>query len=466
MGDFLVVSGGITRRRFLQGAAGLTVLAACAKNGTTGTGTASQTTISEPAKKLSGDLKILQWSHFVPAHDQWFDPFAKSWGTQVGVNVSVDHINNAELFTRAAAEIQAKEGHDLIEFISPPSNLEPSVLDLADVNQEATKRFGKQIDLCTKSSYNPTTKKYYGFCHGYAPDPGDYRKTLWEKIGMPNGPSTYQELLDGGTKVKQAGTNLGIGMSNEIDSNMAARALIWSYGGSIQDANENVVINSPETIAAVDFMAKLFKATMTDEVFGWDAASNNQGLIAGNLSYILNSISAYRSAQGANPQVADDIFFTAPLKGPNGKQIASEHAILVYVIPTYAKNVDAAKEFLLHLTANYSQATNNSRLYDLPSFPDTVKERDMWLDTDPFGSKPANKLAVLKDAEKWSVNIGYPGPANAAEGEVFNTFVLPQMMAKAARGQLSAKDAVAEAEGRIKTIFQQWRDRKLVGGTR
>src|SRR5205085_7861737 len=103
-------------------------------------------------------------------------------------------------------------------------------------------------------------------------------------------------------------------------------------------------------------------------------------------------------------------------------------------------------------------------LYTLPSFSSTVKDANTWLDTDPFGSKPVSKLALLKDAEKWSANIGYPGPANAAEGEVFSTFVLPQMMAKAARGQLSPKDAVAEAEGRVKAIFQQWRDRKLVGG--
>ncbi len=40
---------------------------------------------------------------------------------------------------------------------------------------------------------------------------------------------------------------------------------------------------------------------MTDEVFAWKAASNNQGLIAGNLSYIVNSISAWRTAQEANP---------------------------------------------------------------------------------------------------------------------------------------------------------------------
>jgi ABC-type glycerol-3-phosphate transport system substrate-binding protein len=457
---------GLSRRRFIQGAAGLTVLAACGKDGTTtGPGAQGTTSIAEPTKKLSGDLKILQWSHFVPQHDVWFDPFAKAWGTQVGVNVTIDHIDQAELYTRAAAEIQANSGHDLIEFISPPSNLEPSVLDLADVNQEAIKRFGNQIGFCTKSSYNPTTKKYYGFCHGYAPDPGDYRKSLWERAGLPNGPSTWQELLDGGTRIKQMGTQMGIGMSNEIDSNMAARALIWSFGGSIQDERENVVLNSPQTIEAVDFMTRLYRNTMTDEVFGWNAASNNQGLIAGNLSYILNSISAYRSAQTANPTVADDIFFTAPLRGPRGQQLASEHAILVYVIPNYARNVDAAKEFLLHLVANYNQATNNSKLYDLPAFPSTVKEVNGWLDNDPHGSKPADKLALLKDAERWSTNIGHPGPANAAEGEVFSTFVLPQMMAKAARGQLTPQAAVAEAEARVKTIFQQWRERKLVGGT-
>ena len=36
---------------------------------------------------------------------------------------------------------------------------------------------------------------------------------------------------------------------------------------------------------------------MTPEVFSWTAASNNQLLVAGQASYILNSISAYRTAQ-------------------------------------------------------------------------------------------------------------------------------------------------------------------------
>jgi multiple sugar transport system substrate-binding protein len=423
------------------------------------------TTTASPGAKLSGELKILQWSHFVPRYDRWFDPFAKDWGTDVGVNVTVDHINQAEIPARAAAEVSAGQGHDLIEFTFPPASFEPSALDLTDINEEAENRHGRQTVLCTNSSFNPKTKKFYGFCHGWSPDPGDYRKSLWEKAGLPNGPSTYQELLDGGGKIRrELRVALGIGMSNEIDSNMAARALIWSFGGSVQDENENVVINSPQTIEAVTFMTRLFRAAMTDEVFGWDAASNNQGLVAGNLSYILNSISAYRTAQTANPEVADDIFFTSPLKGPGGAGLASAHVIHCYVVPKYAKNPDAAKEFILHLVGNYSQATENSELYSFPAFTSTVPKLNEWLAKDPFGSKPANKLALLQEAEKWSTNVGHPGPASAAVGEVFGTFVLPQMMAKAARGQLNPKAAVEEAETRARGIYKSWREKGLVGG--
>lgn len=323
----------VSRREFLTDAgkvvlaasAGPAFLAACAEEE------------KRPPRKLAGELKILQWSHFVPRYDKWFDPFAKAWGTSVGVLVTVDHIDLAGLPARTSAEIAAGEGHDLIELLSPPAAFEKSALDLADVNKEAERRFGTQVALCRKSTFNPTTDKFYGFCHGWTPDPGDYRKSLWEKVGLPNGPTTWDELLEGGRRIKkEQGVQMGIGMSNEIDSNMAARALVWSFGGSVQDKNEKVVINSPETVKAVEHMARLFRDTMTDEVFGWTAASNNQGLIAGKLSWILNSISAYRTAQTARPDVANDVFFTPALKGPGG-QFASEHVIPIYIIPRHAK---------------------------------------------------------------------------------------------------------------------------------
>jgi multiple sugar transport system substrate-binding protein len=335
---------------------------------------------------------------------------------------------------------------------------------MADLVQEASKRWGQQLELCRKSSYNPNTKKFYAYCPGWAPDPGDYRKSLWTGVGMPNGPSSYDQLLQGATEIKKSkGVNLGIGLSQETDSNMAARALLWSYGASEQDQNEQVVINSPETVAAVEYMSKLFKQAQTNEVFSWVPASNNQALIAGKASYILNSISAWRTAQGANPQVADDIFFVPALRGPK-TALAAQHVIYQWIVPKYAANADAAKEFLLHYTANMAAVTYNSEMYDFPGWPSIVPQLPGWLDNDPFGAKPKNKLSLLKSAINWSANIGYPGPSSPAIGEVFNTFVLPNMFARAARGQANPKQAVADAEKQINAIFKNWRSRGLVGG--
>ncbi|MDQ4068209.1 MAG: hypothetical protein M3203_01820, partial [Actinomycetota bacterium] len=109
-------NNGLSRRRFLQASAGLIVLTACGRSADEASPGATNvtSTLVEPSKKLSGDLRILQWSHFVPRHDRWFDPFAADWGRQFGVNVSVDHINLADIPARASAEISANEGHDLI----------------------------------------------------------------------------------------------------------------------------------------------------------------------------------------------------------------------------------------------------------------------------------------------------------------------------------------------------------------
>lgn len=472
-----VNSNAITRRDFIK-AAGVGAVAA---------GLGPAVIIPGRARAAGKTLKILQWSHFVPRYDKdWFDGFAKKWGESKGIDVTVDHINLAEIGARTAAEISAGDGHDMIEWIAPPAQFEPSVLDLTDVNQEAVKRFGKQHPLCTKSSFNPNTKKYYSFCHGWVIDPGCYRKSLWEKAGKAVGPETWDDLITFGGKIKkEQGIQLGVGLSQELDSNMAARALLWSFDSSVQDAAENVVINNERTLEALSYMAKLFKESMVPEVFAWTAVSNNQALIAGKASYILNSISAYRSAQKEVPEIAKDIYFVPALKGPRGARWSCEHVIYNYIIPNYSKNADLAKEFLLALVDNYDQAIYASELYNSPAFFDAPipagnrgypavagaqRIRDLanaWFDDDPFRieGEEKGKLATLKNAEEWSTNVGHPGPANPAIGEVFATFVLPNMMANAARG-MDPGMAVSQAETLIKTIFEKWRKKGLVGGSK
>jgi ABC-type glycerol-3-phosphate transport system substrate-binding protein len=456
------------RRTFLQGAAAVVILGSCGGDEESAQevrGTAPRPEFQEASTKLSGPLKILLWSHFVPRHDKWFDRFATDWGKRVGVDVTVDHIEVTAIPARIEAEIAARSGHDVIQYIGPLPQFEESVLDLADVTQEAERRFGDQIELCKKSSLNPTTNKYYAYSPGWVPDPGNYRRSLWQKAGLPNGPTSWDELLEGGAKIKQdQNVQLGIGMSQEIDSNMVARSLIWSFGGAEQDERENVTLNSPETVAAVEYMKDLFKGAMTDEVFGWNPSSNNQGLVGGKMSYIVNSISAYRTLQKVNPEVGNDVFIVKALDGPKGA-FAAQHVMYNWLVPKHAKNPDAAKEFLLHYTQNYARATWESELYDFPGFAKLSPDLNRWLDDDPFGSEPKDKLAVLKDALDWSRNVGYAGSANTAIGEIFGTFIIPNMFADAARGRQSPQAAVEAADKQMRTIFAKWRKRGLVGGS-
>jgi multiple sugar transport system substrate-binding protein len=138
-----------------------------------------------------------------------------------------------------------------------------------------------------------------------------------------------------------------------------------------------------------------------------------------------------------------------------------------YVIPQFSPNAELAETFLLDLVAGYRQATLNSELYTFPAWRGPVPElyRDGgWLERDPFGSEPADKLRALRDAEDWTTNIGHPGPANAAISEVFNSFLLPEMVARVTRGEMTAAESVAQAEVEIRPIFEKWRGRGLIGG--
>src|SRR2546430_11195065 len=66
-------------------------------------------------------------------------------------------------------------------------------------------------------------------------------------------------------------------------------------------------------------------------------------------------------------------------------------------------------------------------------------------------------LKPISTALQWATNIGHPGPANPAESEIFDTFVLPTMFANAATGRMSAKQALDEAHQQAKKIFEKWR---------
>ena len=107
-----------------------------------------------PAQIKGTSLRILQWSHFVPAYDTWFDGFVKKWGEQNGVKVRIDRIPHLDLPSRFAAELAAGAGHDLVYFVGTilTALYHRNLVDLTDIAGRIEGKFGGWIPAASSAA--------------------------------------------------------------------------------------------------------------------------------------------------------------------------------------------------------------------------------------------------------------------------------------------------------------------------
>jgi multiple sugar transport system substrate-binding protein len=463
-------------------------------------------------------LRILQWRHFVPPYDEWFDRvFAPRWGEKNNVRVVVEHIGLAEIPAVAAGEASrvaagADPGHDLIQHLTPPAALENQVDAAAhqEVIEELKRRAGTYIELAEKSTFNPVTRRYFGVSDNFVPDPIHYRADLWRQVAagltgdqrVPlRGPITWEDIRKAGRELKRLGHPVGLGLSQEIDTGMWLRALMYSWGTSEQDEEGNVVLDRPpyrqRTLDALRFVKALYEETMFPGVFAWTAASNNEEFLAGRISIAANAISITRTAQslaaaaiarGEHPNQSPAVQFArntwiterAP-QGPAGAR-GLEHVMGVYTLwrnrPRPVR--DAARKFLIDLVLSYDPDVaaregwppgkfHASQAYDYPTFINAIpkQKRLAYLRDDPV-SKAAgdrrDKLVTIETAYEWAYNVGWPGPSSAAIDEVFNTWIINTMFARVAQGMDTPEQALTATAAQIRRVFAKWRTQGLVGG--
>lgn len=410
--------------------------------------------------KAAKTLKILQWSHFVPGYDKWFNnEYTKEWGKKNDTEVIVDNINLALLESRAAAEVSAQKGHDLFFFLMPPSVFEDQVVPMNDVYAECERKHGKAIDLAVKSTYNPKTKKYFAFSDSFVPDPINYRTDLWADIGMK--PDSWDEIRAGGKKIKDKHKiPVGVGLSAEIDTGVAMRAIMYSFGAHEQDLEGNLTINSPQTLEALKFVKALFEETMTPEVLAWDASSNNRQMLAGRSSLVLNAISVTRTGENNKMPIHEKIGIAKAAKGPV-RRMGLEHVMDCYTIWKFSENIAGAQKFLIDYIDNFKQGFLASEFYNFPCFAKTVPDIKQLLAKDSK-AVPADKYAVLEDVLDWATNIGYPGYSTAAISDTYQTWLLNTMFAECATGAETPEDALKRAETKMKAIWAKWKERGMI----
>ena len=405
-------------------------------------------------------LRIAQWSHFIPAYDTWFDnEYTTRWGEDHDVDVIVDHIPLLQLPVRAAAEVAAGRGHDIFGFSLPAPSFEDHVVDHRDIVEEVEAKVGPMTALVERSVRNPKTGKYFGFPDYWAANAVHYRADLWEEADPGGRPDTWADILRAAPALKTRGHPVGLSLADgDNDADASLMGLMHAFGSAVQDEDANVTINSPATVEAVKLQSAIFRAGMTDEVFTWDSGtSNNRHLASGEGSLILNGISALRAIEAQDPVLAGKVELLPTPAGPAGRAGTGLYVMGVSAIWKSSPNQELAKRFLADLTLNYREPFRRSGLYNLPAFPGAVPDLKELTASDSNG-----KYAFLADAAAWSTNLGHPGHVNAAIDEVVAQYLIPKMFAAAARGAMSAEDAVKAAEARITPIFEKWRERGKV----
>jgi multiple sugar transport system substrate-binding protein len=445
----------VSRRTFLRAVAGGVVLAGGTACRADKSKRAARDSTGAVAAKNPRTLRIGQWSNYVAGYDRWFDDiYTKAWGERNGIEVVVDHFDINQAPAHAEAEVASRRGHDIFHFnLASPARFEDDVIDHRDIVEEVEAKVGKMTPFVERSVVNPKTKKYFGFSDFWAPNPAHYRSDLWEPTG--HRPSSWEDVLAGGSRLKAQGHPIGIGLGGDPESNLNLLGLLHGFGASLQDEEAHLVINSPGTVEAVKVGAALFRAAMTDEVLGWEISSNNRFLISGRGSLILNAIPAIRAVEDQDPDLAEKIQLLPFPEGPGGR--LSPYAVSTYVVWKFSENQEAAQRFLVDLATDYREIFIQSRYDQVPSFPGSVRDFGELVATDSR-AKPTDRYRLLSGATAWMTNLGYPGHTNAATDEVVKTSLISHMFAAAARGEMSAEDAVKAAEEKIKPIYAKWRE--------
>ena len=110
--------------------------------------------------------------------------------------------------------------------------------------------------------------------------------------------------------LKAKGTPAGFALGNATGDSNWTFWLVWAHGGKLVDAKNNVVINSPETIAALEYSKQLYE-TFIPGTLSWLDPNNNKAFLDGQIVAHHNGISVYYAAKTSQDpkllEMANDI---------------------------------------------------------------------------------------------------------------------------------------------------------------
>ena len=396
-----------------------------------------------PALGQAREISYLCWNNFAPASDKKLAEIGQRFTKDTGIKLKIDHISHmGPQQAKYASEVQTQAGHDMVEMrMHFPWLYEPQLVDVSDLVGEMEKQYGKTLSSATEAArVKGTWRAVPQYHHIFAPA---YREDLFKKASLKV-PDTWEDLYTVGKELKKMGNPVGIPISQNYDSISTAGPVLWAFGGMEVDKDgKTVKINSPAAAQMVEWYKKMYKDCMEPEVLSWTDASNNESLQQGKAGWIHNPVSAYIVARNMKLATADGINHHRTLAGPAGRHETDVPRTIG--IWKFSKNVEPAKEWIRYLIGKkevYDDYIMSGDAFNMPVY--TNHQDHPVFKTDP-------KFANLKSEGVQYHIYGWPAPPSDKIQLITNSFILPNMIAKAVTGT-STKDAVAWADTEMKKI--------------
>jgi multiple sugar transport system substrate-binding protein len=215
------------------------------------------------------------------------------------------------------------------------------------------------------------------------------------------------------------------------------------------DEKDQVVINSPETIAALEYAKELYKG-FVHGTLSWLDPSNNKAFLDGQLSWTINGISIYYAAKNSKDEkikaIAADIGHAILPIGPIGR--ATElHLMVPAIVFAYTEYPDAAKDYIRFMLEREQYVPWQEASIGYFTQPLRAYENSPVWTADPKYTPFRNVMANML----WP---GYAGSLGYASAGVMADFVMLNMVAQAASGAKSPQDAAAEAQKRAERYYR------------
>jgi multiple sugar transport system substrate-binding protein len=434
------------RRKFLKTSAGVAAGAAAGTLFAPAVVNAQQWT-SQPEK--GARLRVLRWKRFVQGDEDTYMSNVKKFSDKYGVEVRVDHEGWEDVRPKAAVAANTGAGPDIILSTNDDANLYPDkLLDVTDVAEYLGRKYGGWYPVC-EQYLKPDGKRWIGVPLGCAGNALVYRTSMLKAAGFDSVPKDTDGFLRMMKALKDKGTPGGFALGNATgDGNTWTHWLVWSHGGKLVNEKNEVVINSPETVRALEYGRELYN-TFVPGTLSWLDPNNNKAFLDGQLGITANGISVYYAAKNAtDPKVKElepDINHANFPVGPVGRP-TEFNLFFNQMIFRYTKYPKAAKEFLRFMmeeeqvgpwvTASIGYVTPALRSYE---------KHPVW--NDP-------KSVPYRDSMKIMLPSGYAGKMGYASAGALADFIIVNMVAEAASGQRSPKEAAERAAKRAERYYK------------